>query len=251
MKIPGMAVSFIAWVVLSLWSRSLRVRFVNRDIVDRFASQGRCVIYAFWHGSVFLLPYPNRDSGIVIMVSESRDGEIAAAMLRHFGLEVVSGSSKRRGDRGLLGLVRAMQKGKSVAITLDGPRGPLHEAKEGAIFLAARMQAPIIPVATGAKHCWILQTWDKFLIPKPFTEGAVLYGEPIEVNGTSQEEIDLKRRELESSLLRLSGEAAALMGTPKKGHARTPGRKLLLFSRHRTRTACGEMQHDRKCSSRH
>jgi lysophospholipid acyltransferase (LPLAT)-like uncharacterized protein len=207
--------SIIASVVGDLWSRSLRVTYVNGGILDHFASQKKNVIYAFWHDSVFLLPYTHRSSGIMIMVSESKDGEIATGILRHFGYEVVRGSSKRRGSRALLDLCEGMRKGKSVAITVDGPRGPRHEAKEGAVFLAGKLRAPIIPVATGAKRFRTLErSWDKLVLPVPFTEGVVLYGQPIMVNGTSREEIEFKRRELEAALDGLTREAAARTAAP-------------------------------------
>jgi lysophospholipid acyltransferase (LPLAT)-like uncharacterized protein len=156
----------------------------------------------------------------MIMVSESKDGEIATEILKHFGYEVVRGSSKRRGSRALINLCDGMRKGKSVAITVDGPRGPRHEAKEGAVFLAGKMQAPIIPVATGAKRFWTLErSWDKLVLPVPFTEGVVLYGQPIMVNGTSREETESKRRELEAALHRITREADARTVMPQEGRS--------------------------------
>src|SRR5512139_931592 len=128
--------SFIAWAVTTLWSRTLKVQHVNREVPDRLAAEGRNVIYAFWHDSMFLLPYTHRNSGVVVMVSESRDGDIAAGTLRHFGFEVVRGSSKRKGNRALIALINSLRRGRSVAIAVDGPRGPRHEAKEGAVFAA-------------------------------------------------------------------------------------------------------------------
>jgi lysophospholipid acyltransferase (LPLAT)-like uncharacterized protein len=202
-------VSSLAWGVVYLWSKSLKIRFVNRSLQDRFSAEKKNVIYAFWHSDMFMLPFTHRNSGHVIMVSESRDGEVVAGLLRHSGFEVVRGSSKRKGTRGLIGLVHALRKGKSVATAVDGPRGPRHEAKEGVMFLASKSGVPIIPVATGSRRYWTLRkTWDKFIVPVPFTEGVIQYGEPITVNGTSREEIASKRRELESVLLRLSREAA-------------------------------------------
>ena len=210
--------SFFLWTVVILWSRTLRVHLVNREVTDRFAAEGRNVIYAFWHDGVFLLPFAHRKSGVMIMVSESRDGDIAARILRHFGFDVIRGSSKRRGFRALIGLITGMRQGRSVAITVDGPRGPRHVAKEGAVFLAGKMRSPIIPAATGAKRCWALEkTWDRFIVPAPFTEGVVLFGEPIKVNGTSKEEIESRRRELETTLRSLTQDAAEYAGSLRQG----------------------------------
>jgi lysophospholipid acyltransferase (LPLAT)-like uncharacterized protein len=210
--------SSLAWGILSLWSRSFTIRVVNSNLPDLFAAEKRTVIYAFWHSNLFLLPYVYRNSDIVIMVSESRDGEVVTGILKHFGLKVVRGSSKRKGTKGLIGLIRNLQKGRSVAMAVDGPRGPRHEVKEGAVFLAGKSGAPIIPVATGARRYWTLEkTWDKFVVPAPFTEGVIQFGEPITVSGTSAEEIESKRRELESTLEKLTSEAAEHAAASRKG----------------------------------
>jgi lysophospholipid acyltransferase (LPLAT)-like uncharacterized protein len=210
--------SFLVWAVVTLWSRTITVLQVNREVLDRYNAEGRNVIYAFWHDSMFLLPFTHRNSRVVIMVSESRDGEIAAGTLRRFGFQVVRGSTKRKGHSALIGLINSMRRGRSVAIAVDGPRGPRHETKQGVVFLAAKLQAPIIPMATWAKRSWTLEkAWDRFIVPAPFTSGVVRYGEPIMVNGTSRDEIAFKRRELEMALHRLTQEAEALVAAPGHG----------------------------------
>ena len=215
--IRSKVLAFIAWVFVSIWSRSIKIRFVNKGIPEGLAAEGKNVIYAFWHGSMFLLFHTHRNSGILIPASESRDGEIMAGLLRRFGFDVVRGSSRRKGYKALLGLISGMRSGKTVAISVDGPRGPLHEVKEGAVFLAAKLNAPIIPVATAAKRYRTLgTTWDKLVIPAPFTEGLVLYGDPIFVQGASHEEITAKRIELQAVLRRLTREASDMAAAPKR-----------------------------------
>ena len=200
--------SFIGWIVLSLWSRTVRIQFVNKAVPDRLASEGKNVIYAFWHGRQFLLFHSHRNTGIVIPASESRDGEIQARILKYFGFDVVRGSSKRKGDRALLGLVDRLRKGKNLALAVDGPRGPIYEAKQGVMYMAGKLNKPIVPVMTGAKRFWLLEKiWDKYLLPKPFTRGVIMYGEAIVVNGISEEELETKRKELEAALNRLMAQA--------------------------------------------
>jgi lysophospholipid acyltransferase (LPLAT)-like uncharacterized protein len=200
--------SFIGSIVLSVWSRTVRIRFVNKAIPDRFAAEGQNVIYAFWHGRQFLLFHSHRNTGIVIPASESRDGEIQAGILKWFGFDVVRGSSKRKGDRALLGLVDALRKGKSLALAVDGPRGPIYEAKQGVTYLAGKLHKPIIPVITSAARFWLLdKIWDKYLLPKPFTNGVIMYGEAIHVTGICEEELETKRKELETTLNRLMAQA--------------------------------------------
>jgi lysophospholipid acyltransferase (LPLAT)-like uncharacterized protein len=202
--------SFIGSILLSVWSRTLRIKFVHKDIPDRLKSEGKNFIYAFWHGRQFMLFHTHRNTGIVIPASESRDGEIQARILKWFGFDVVRGSSKRKGDRALLGLVDRLRKGKDLALAVDGPRGPIYEAKQGVTYMAGKLNKQIVPVSTSAKSYWILdKIWDKYLLPKPFTRGIILYGEPIIVNGIGEEELENKRKELEAALNRLMAQADA------------------------------------------
>jgi lysophospholipid acyltransferase (LPLAT)-like uncharacterized protein len=200
--------SLIASALLSVWSRTLRIRYVSKEIPDRLRSAGKNFIYAFWHGRQFILFHSHRNTGIIIPASESRDGEIQARIIKHFGFDVVRGSSKRKGDRALLGLVDGLRKGKMIALAVDGPRGPIYEVKQGVTYLAGKLNKQIVPVATSARRFWTLdKIWDKYLLPMPFTTGVVLYGEPITVNGISEEELELKRKELAAALNRLMTEA--------------------------------------------
>jgi hypothetical protein len=210
MMLRARILSLIGWAVLSLWSRTVRMRFVNRDVPDRLEAQGNNFIYAFWHGRQFLLFHTHRNRDIVIPASESRDGEIQAGILKRFGFEVVRGSSKRKGERALLGLVAGLRNGKNLAIAVDGPRGPIYEAKQGVAYLAGKLNKPILPVATSAKRYWVLEKiWDKLLLPRPFTTGVVVYGEPITVSGITEQELESKRRELEDALNGLMARADA------------------------------------------
>jgi lysophospholipid acyltransferase (LPLAT)-like uncharacterized protein len=205
--------AFIGWVLISIWSRTVRTTFVNRDIPLGLKAEGRNFIYAFWHGRQFLLFHSHRNTGTVIPASESRDGEIQAGIIKRFGFEVVRGSSKRKGDRALLGLVDGLRRGKNVALAVDGPRGPIYEVKQGVTYLAGKLDKVIVPVSTSAKRFRVLEKiWDKYLLPAPFTRGVVVYGKPIRVSGTSEEELETKRRELQEAINRVTAEADAYFG---------------------------------------
>jgi lysophospholipid acyltransferase (LPLAT)-like uncharacterized protein len=200
--------SYIGWLLISLWSRSIRAHFVNREIPLRLKAEGKNIIYAFWHGRQFLLFHNHRNAEVVIPASESRDGEIQAGILRRFGFDVVRGSSKRKGDRALLGLVDGLRKGKDIALAVDGPRGPIYEVKQGVTYLAGKLNKTIIPVSTSAKRFWVLEKiWDKYLLPVPFTKGVIVYGEPLSVHGTSEEELESTRKELTNALNRVMDQA--------------------------------------------
>jgi len=200
--------SLLGWTLLSLLSRTIRLEFVNKKVPDRFLSEGKNFIYAFWHGRQLLLFHSHRNSGVIIPASESRDGDIQAGILKRFGFDVVRGSSKRKGERALLGLVDGLRRGKRIALAVDGPRGPVYEVKQGVTYLSGKLDKPIVPVITSAKRYWILdKIWDKYLLPAPFTRGIVLYGEPLIVQGTSIEELESKRKELETRLNGLMAQA--------------------------------------------
>jgi hypothetical protein len=200
---------------MSLWSGTLRVRFVNREIPRGQEAEGKNLIYAFWHGRQFLLFYTHRDSNIVIPASESRDGEIQAGIIGRFGFGVVRGSSKRKGAQAYMGLMKALRNGKSIALAVDGPRGPIYEVKQGITSLAGKLGKPIVPVVMSAKRSWVLEkTWDKYVLPKPFTECVIMYGEPIIVNGTGEEELENKRRELTAALNTIMARADASFDSP-------------------------------------
>src|SRR5512134_3341885 len=133
--IRARVLSFIGWALISLWGRTANILFGNREIPDRMKAEGKRFIHAFWHGDLLLLTHPHRNSGAVIPASESRDGEIMARLLKRFGYHVVRGSSKRKGARAAIGLIDGLRRGGYPAIAVDGPRGPLHEVKEGIIYL--------------------------------------------------------------------------------------------------------------------
>lgn len=207
--------SFVGWAVMSLWSSTVRIRFMDRDIPEGLHAQGRNIIYAFWHGRQFLLFYAYRNTGIVIPASESRDGEIQAGIIGRFGLGVVRGSSKRKGAQALLGLVDALRSGKDIAIAVDGPRGPVYEVKQGITYIAGKLSIPIVPLSVAAKRAWVLEKiWDKYLLPVPFTECVIRYGDPIIVNGTGEEELENKRQELTAALNTIMARADASFGSP-------------------------------------
>lgn len=201
-------IPFIGWILIYLWSMTIRTRFVNRGIPERIKAGGGNLIYAFWHGRQFLLFYNHKRSGIIIPASESRDGEIQAVILKLFGFDVVRGSSRRKGERALLGMVDGLRRGKDVALAVDGPRGPLYEVKQGITYLAGKLGKPIVPVAASARRFWILERlWDKYMLPAPFTSGVIIYGDPIFVSGTAEDELEKKRMELQEALKRLTSEA--------------------------------------------
>ncbi len=151
-------------------------------------------VVAFWHERLPLMPIlwvllhrlPHARSGVVpgrvhVLVSRHRDGRFIGAVMRRFRIDVVIGSSSRGGAAGLLNLLRLLHNGDLVSITPDGPRGPRRVAAPGVARLAALSGVPVLPCAAQTSRHWVLGTWDRMVVPKPFGRGIVVCGPKIAV----------------------------------------------------------------------
>ncbi|MCL2484943.1 MAG: lipopolysaccharide heptosyltransferase II [Endomicrobia bacterium] len=182
--------------LLRLLSASMRKKILNETHY-----YPEPAVYAFWHGSELSIMLFNQNSGIVIMVSLSKDGELLSQVLKSFGYNTVRGSSSKRGDTALLEIIKLARDGKSFAFASDGPRGPYHKLKAGLILAAMKSGLPVIPVSVSPKYRITLNNWDKTVIPLPFTKAAQIYGNPIYVKET--DDIEEKRVQVETELNKL------------------------------------------------
>jgi lysophospholipid acyltransferase (LPLAT)-like uncharacterized protein len=156
------------------------------------------LVYCFWHNRIPTATYFWRKRGIVVMSSRSFDSEYIARFIQRFGYGAARGSSTRGARSALIQMIRAVKSGKSAAITVDGPRGPIYEAKPGALLLAARSGAAILPFSISLAECWRLPSWDRIEIPKPFTRAVVVIGQRFKVeNSDDQSQFDHFQRLLE------------------------------------------------------
>jgi lysophospholipid acyltransferase (LPLAT)-like uncharacterized protein len=159
------------------------------------------LIYVFWHNRILPATWYFRNLGIVVMTSQSYDGEIIARMIQLFGYGASRGSTTRGGSKSLREMASCLQAGFDVAFTIDGPKGPIYEAKPGAIQLAKLTGCPILPVCQTPNKYWELKSWDKFRIPKFFSRGLIAYSSPIYVARDSDEtEVVAKQNELQKAL---------------------------------------------------
>lgn len=167
------------------------------------------VIIALWHGRLLPLIYHLRGQGIAAMVSQSEDGEYISRVVRAWDYYPVRGSTSRRGREALQELVHEGRT-RPLAITPDGPRGPRQKLQAGVVVLAHRTGLPVIPLACGCTRAWWLGSWDRFLVPKPFSTVTVRYGEPYHVpHESSHEEIETHRLALETRMNRMIEELDA------------------------------------------
>lgn len=140
-------------------------------------------IIAFWHGELlmqpFLYKYLRPDHKVAAMISEHADGEVLARLIGFFGFESSRGSGRKNGAKALLSSLRKMDDGYDVAITPDGPRGPRHSMAEGIVAIAQKKKAKIVLFNYQASSFWQLKSWDKFVVPKPFSTITFFASEPI------------------------------------------------------------------------
>ncbi|MCA6071979.1 MAG: lipopolysaccharide heptosyltransferase II [Endomicrobium sp.] len=160
-------------------------------------------IYSFWHGNEFPMLMSNQKNNIVIMVSLSDDGEMLSQILKSFGYITVRGSSGKGGERALIKIIRYARQGRTLAFAADGPRGPYHKLKSGVVYTAQKTGMPLLPINCSPKNKIVLnKSWDKTIIPLPFSKTVQIYGEPIYVN--DGDNIEEKTTLVEERLNKLS-----------------------------------------------
>ena len=160
-----------------------------------------------------MMPYCYREDRISILISQHRDGEMIARTMGWFGHDSIRGSSTRGGTSALKAVVKQLRAGKDVAFTPDGPRGPRHRVQGGVIQAARLGGVPIVPVTFSAHPAKIFASWDRFLLPGPFSRGAFLYGAPLKVpRDASGEEVEACRLRLEEQMRELTERADGVVG---------------------------------------
>jgi lysophospholipid acyltransferase (LPLAT)-like uncharacterized protein len=191
---------------------TLRIRVSREEGAQETVGQ-RPLILSFWHAGIIPATYLFRDCGIRVMSSNSYDGEYMGRIIRKFGFVAVKGSSSRNAVRALLGLRRALDDGWSVAFSLDGPRGPRYKVKPGPVALARSSGVPLSMFHVAVDSAWVLNTWDRLIIPKPFSRVMLRFGRLIPVApDAGDEDIERCTAELQASLDRVCEFAEANVG---------------------------------------
>jgi lysophospholipid acyltransferase (LPLAT)-like uncharacterized protein len=161
----------------------------------------RPLILSFWHACIIPATYLFRNVGIRVMSSNSYDGEYMGRIIHKFGFVAVKGSSSRNAVRALLGLRRALKEGWSVAFSIDGPRGPRHKVKPGPVSLARSSSVPLSTFHIAVENAWVLDTWDRLIIPKPFSRVLMRFGKLIPVlPDTNDSALSRHEAELQAAL---------------------------------------------------
>jgi lysophospholipid acyltransferase (LPLAT)-like uncharacterized protein len=217
-KAPYVAFGWLARILLSPWLASCRPLPFGAEIEARYfvENPGRGLLYATWHRGLIGCLYYYRNRRLIVMASASSDGELAAQAARRFGWIPVRGSSTRRGGIAVREMKTLVAQGHSAGIVVDAPTGPAHVSKPGIIYLSKLTGRPILPVVWSAEHCWRVNSWDRTIIPKPFSRVVGLFGDrliqvPAEADRTACEE---QRRGLDRALNRLMYQVDRFFETP-------------------------------------
>ena len=196
------------YLLIRVICSSLRWEVRGGEHLDSIMASGHRAIFTFWHTCIFSATWFWRKRGIVVMSSQSRDGEYTGRFIRRFGYGTARGSSTRGAGRALTEMAECLLSGIDVAFTIDGPRGPAYVAKPGAVTLARHTGQAILPFHIVARRRLELSSWDRLQIPLPFTRAAVFVAAPIYVStDANKDEIARKQSELQSSLDQLRSEA--------------------------------------------
>ena len=217
-------IRFAAWlirVILTTLGRTYRVRIIEGgQHLEDWTERQAPTILSFWHNRAYIGAHYvyhhllGRGFKISVLASQSRDGELVARVAEQWGLAVVRGSASRGGLKALRALHRAItREGFSPIMIPDGPRGPIYHFKVGVAVLAQTTGAPILPMGFAAQRFFTIKSWDRLIIPWPFSRVAVAFGEVQSLDRSlTSEELEAARARLESEVDRLTLRAEAELG---------------------------------------
>ncbi|MCU1289875.1 MAG: hypothetical protein JWN60_2104 [Acidobacteria bacterium] len=189
------------YALVYLIGKTIRFEREGWEHLEAIERGGKIPVLTFWHNRIFLATYYFRHRGIIVMSSQSFDGEYIARFIQRFGFGVVRGSSTRGGIGALVEMIRLMKKGLPMGFSVDGPKGPKYVAKTGACLLAKKTGNPVMPFMIEVKRYWQVKNWDNLQIPFPFSRARVYIAEPFYVSETAtDEEIEKSRDQLQMKL---------------------------------------------------
>jgi len=210
-----------AWIRFTYWTG--RYEHLNEDGARAHWDSKTPFIGAFWHNRLFLIVNGWRSKGkVYTLISRHGDGQLITDVMGRMGVDVIRGSAaaagKKRKDRGgsaaFREMISVLNDGATMSLTPDGPKGPRYRVKDGIVMLAKFSGAPILPVTYSARSAVVIKrSWDKFMVPLPFSRGVILWGNPIVVPADADDDmLEAKRLEVENEMIRITAEADRMMG---------------------------------------
>jgi lysophospholipid acyltransferase (LPLAT)-like uncharacterized protein len=178
-RLAGRVLPALIYRIVRLLYASMRIRVVGGEIPRQFHDRGEGVIVVFWHNRLLMCPFAYMGKDMNVLVSRHGDGEIMVNAMKGFGFRPVRGSSSKGGAEALRELVRLVLNNSDLGITPDGPRGPREEVKLGVAHVARITGRPILPLSFASSRSKRFNSWDRFLLPYPFSRGVFVWGEPL------------------------------------------------------------------------
>ena len=208
--IAALAAFYIYFVYITT-----RWKKVGYDRPAKLWEEDEPFIVAFWHNRLLMgaFAWRGQKKPFHMLISSHSDGKTIAKVVAHYGIKTIPGSKSKGGIAALKSLLKVLKQGNYIGITPDGPRGPRLEISDGIISLAKLSGCPIVPVTYATSRRKVLGSWDRFIIPLPFSKGVLAWGEPIDVpKKLSAEELEKARQTVLERMLALSDEADAMCG---------------------------------------
>ena len=213
-KVTQLLVSFLGSMYVLFVYKTSTINLKNRKNIESLFKKNESFIYAFWHDQLLICPLTwQSEFEIKVLISKHRDGDIIAKLISNLGFKAIRGSThksgKTRNKGGLLSarqMIKSLKKGISIGISPDGPKGPRHKVSDGILSISRLSNSPILPVGIGFKKKWVLSTWDKFIIPKPFNQITIIWGEPLPALKNEKNTKRIKNK-LESTMYSLTQRA--------------------------------------------
>jgi lysophospholipid acyltransferase (LPLAT)-like uncharacterized protein len=201
----------ICYFFLRTYLLLFRLKVIGKETAyEQIKKHGRIII-PIWHQRLFpalAFACTLREFRPIVMISQSRDGEFIADIAQRLGLVPVRGSSSKGGAEALKTILRKLEENPVVGHIVDGPRGPKGKVKPGLIRMAQLSGAVVLPLIMSADKAWIAGSWDRFLIPKPFSRVTVQFEDPFSIpRKLDPEEFDSYKRQIEEKLIRAHAEA--------------------------------------------
>ncbi len=214
-RLKAAAIAAFAAPVVGALGRTYRWVEDGAEHLKALDAAGTAPILALWHGRILPATLYFRDRGVVAMTSQNFDGEWIARLMRRFGYAQARGSTSRGGSRALIAMKRAIDEGRTVAFTVDGPRGPAKVAQPGAVWLAGATGHPILPFHIEASSHWTARSWDATQVPKPRATLAIAIGAPLHVPPElDAQALEAHREALQAALSGLEMRALQILQHP-------------------------------------
>ena len=189
-------IPYFLYVLILIWCWTIRASRKTPEAEDYVRNLSGNYILTLWHGRIFyLFYYLRRRPDFHLLISPSQDGDLLAKLARLMGYSVIRGSTFKKAVSSARSLVKLLRRGERVIVIADGSRGPRLKAQAGSIQIAGITDSPIIPMTYGTRRKIELSTWDRFVLPLPFTRCSVSFGQRISVTYRPDKKVIRKKQE--------------------------------------------------------